>query len=128
MLERIMEEVKLLQKQYGGVEIEPNGKWISFKKFELPEGWNKEIIELLIIIPPGYPSTPPDNFFVPIGFRLKNGQQPSQYTEPHSHFGKEWGQFSYHIDGEWKPSKDILDGANLQTFMLKVLDRLKELN
>ena len=128
MIERRLQEIKLLQKKYGDLEYGQNGEWVLIKKFPLPSGWNKTETELLVLITAGYPSTPPDNFFVPIGFKLANGNPINAYTEPHPHRDRSWGQFSYHIDGEWKPGKEILDGDNLLTFMIKVEQRLGELN
>lgn len=127
MIERIMQEVELLQKQYGELEYDPNGSWVLFKKFKLPSGWHVNETELLVNIRSGYPSIPPDNFFVPAGFKLANGQKIDAYTEGnYVFFGRQWGQFSYHIDGEWKPSANILEGDNLMSFMLNVIKRLKE--
>lgn len=128
MIERILQEIKILQKQYGELEYDPDGSWILFKKFKLPPGWNREHTELLVNIPSGYPSTPPNNFYVPIGFKLTSGQKIDAYTEPHPFLNRQWGQFSYHIDGEWNPTENILEGDNLLSFMLKVHERLKEAN
>jgi len=128
MIERILQEIEILQKQYGELEHDPNGNWILIKEFKLPPGWYKEYTELLINIPSGYPSIPPDNFFVPTGFKLANGQKIDRYTEGYPFLGRQWGQFSYHIDGDWNPSENILDGHNLMSFMLKVLERLREAN
>lgn len=128
MIERILQEIQPLQNKYGALECGPNAEWILFKEFKLPPGWDREVTELLIIIPPGYPSTPPDNFFVPMGFKLASGAQVANYTEGPMYLEKQWGQFSYHIDGDWHPAADILGGDNLLSFTIKVLDRLKELN
>lgn len=128
MLERRLEEIELLRKRYGSIEHDPKVEWILFKEFRLPAGWNREMIELLIIIPPGYPTTPPDNFYVAPGLRLASGAEPTNFSKGVTHLGRQWDQFSYHIAGQWKPAASILHGDNLQTFMLKVIDRLKELN
>jgi len=87
---------------------------------------DREYTELLVIIPSGYPSIPPDNFFVPTGFKIASGKPIGNYSEPVAHINRQWGQFSYHLDGEWKPASNILDGDNLMSFMLKVNDRLEE--
>lgn len=128
MIERLLQEIEFLQKQYGELEHDPNISWILFKEFKLPLGWCKEYTELLIKIPSGYPSIPPDNFFVPTGFSLASGQSIGCCTPSGSFIDREWLQFSYHIDGEWNPSENVLEGDNLMSFMLKVLDRLKETN
>ena len=128
MLERILQEIELLRNEYGDLEYGPDGNWILFKKFKVPPGWNQKYTELLVNIPPGYPSTPPDNFFVPYGFKLASGQQTDAYTEAPLFLGRRWGQFSYHADGEWNPTENVFDGDNLLSFMLKVIDRLREAN
>jgi len=128
MIERLLQEVEILQKQYGELEHDPNVTWILFKEFKLPPGWYKECTELLIKVPSGYPSIPPDNFFVPAGFKLASGQSIDRCTPAPPFLDREWLQFSYHIEGEWNPSENILEGDNLMSFMLKVLERLKELN
>ena len=128
MIERLLQEVEILRKQYGELEYDPNVTWILFKEFKLPSGWYKEYIELLIKVPSGYPSIPPDNFFVPTGFKLASGQPIDRCTLVAPFLDKAWLQFSYHIDGEWNPSENILEGDNLMSFTLKVFDRLKEAN
>lgn len=129
MLDRRFQEIELLRKRYGSLEHGPNLEWILFKEFPLPAGWNRTTTPLLVLIPPGYPMTPPDNFYVPTGVRLASGAIPSNYSEGPSHLGREWGQFSLHAQKEhWKPTADLLDGDNLLTFMLVVECRLQEAN
>ena len=128
MIDRILQEIKLLQKQYGVVENDSDGKWVIIKNYQLPLGWNRNETDILINIPAGYPTTPPDNFFVPVGMKLENGSSINAYTESHMHWGKQWGQFSYHSTGDWSPSNEMLDGDTLLTFMLSVKKRLSEVN
>lgn len=129
MLERRLKEVDLLRQRYGDLEHGPNLEWIVFKAFNLPPGWNRARIRLLLILPPGYPMTPPDNFYVELGLRLSSGVGTANYSEPVSQLGQDWGQFSYHVDvGDWKASADILAGHNLLTFTIGVEKRLSELN
>lgn len=129
MLDRRLQEIELLRKKYGQLEHGENLDWVLFKQFPLPPGWNKTTTELLVLIPPGYPTTPPDNFYVPVGFRLVSGATQSNYSEGQSPPGPQWGQFSFHVKKEdWSPKADILEGDNLLTFMLAVEGRLKEAN
>lgn len=128
MIERRLQEIELLRKLYGPLEHGPETEWVLFKEFKLPPGWNRETTELFVLLPPAYPATPPDNFYVSTGFKTASGTQPGSYTESVTHIGRQWGQFSYHIDGEWRPAADIMQGDNLLTFMLKVMDRLREVN
>jgi len=128
MKERLLQEIQLLQKLYGEVECSPNLEWIIIKDFKLPAGWNRSSTELLILILPSYPATPPDNFYVTAGLKSINGNQIGNFSDPVTQIEKQWGQFSYHLDSEWHPAADIFNGDNLQTFVLKVIDRLKEVN
>lgn len=129
-LERRRREIDLLRKRYGEVEHGDNIDWILFKSFQLPPGWNRENTELLIVIPPGYPITPPDNFHVRNGLRIvaDGGERvPSNYSENQSVLGGNWAQFSFHAQA-WSPAPDSLEGDNLLTFILAVERRLGELN
>lgn len=129
MLERRLKEVELLRQHYGELEHGPNVEWIIFKDFRLPSGWNRTGTRLLVIVPPGYPMTPPDNFYVEPGLKLSSGAGTANYSETVSQLGQNWGQFSYHVEaGDWKASADILCGHNLLTFMIGVQKRLSELN
>ncbi len=130
MLEGRLAVIELLKKKYGEIESGPNLEWIILKEFKLPNGWNHNTTEILIKISPGYPITPPDNFYVPVGFRLKSGTMPQSYSETQNHLGRPWGVFSVHIHKEtWSPSADILSGDNLLTYIIVVVEkRLNEVN
>ena len=130
MLQRRLTEITLLEKKYGKIEHGPNLEWVLFREFRLKKGWNRDMTELLIIIPPGYPVTPPDNFYVPTGFRLESGAMPQSYSENQNHLERQWGVFSVHIQKEtWSPSADILSGNNLLTYLMVVVEkRLEEVN
>jgi len=126
LLDRRRQEIELLRRKYVSVTCSDSLDWIRFEGFNLPPGWNRNKTCVLVLVPAGYPVTPPDNFYVPIGLRTALGNPPSNYTESQSLLGEQWGQFSLHVDGEWKPSADHLQGDNLLTFMLGVERRLKE--
>lgn len=124
-LERRRVEIERLRQRYGPLEHGPQLDWIMFREFSLPPGWNREKTELLVIVPPGYPTTPPDNFFVRDGLRLADGSQPNNYSEGQSVLGGRWAQFSFHAQA-WDPRANPDDGDGLLTFLLAVEQRLKE--
>ena len=131
MMDRRKLEIELLREQYGELEVGPSLNYLIFFNFQLPEGWNKETTDLLVIIPGGYPMTPPDNFYVTPGLRTKQGAIPGSYSESQNHYDRDWGVFSMHIDGNsWSPlPNDLLKGSNLLTFMISVVEkRFSEVN
>jgi len=119
------QEIEALRLRYGEVEHGENLDWIIFKQFCMPHGWRQEEIELLIVIPPGYPATPPDNFYVRDGLRLADGAPPSNYSEGQNILGGRWAQFSFHAKS-WNPDPDREKGDSILTFMLAVEQRLGE--
>ncbi len=130
MLERLQREFELVQTEYGDVEIGPNLDWVLIKEWLLPTGWNKTATQVLVLIPPGYPITPPDNFYTDNELRLASGGQPGNSSPNIPHLGKSWLQFSYHVEPEdWKPHADLLKGHNLFTFLkVGIMRRLSETN
>jgi len=129
LLDRRRQEIELLRNKYGPLTYGESLDWVRFNEFPLSPGWNRIATSLLVFIPPGYPVTPPDNFYVASGLRTASENMPSNYSEGHSHLGEQWGQFSYHVEtGEWRPAVNSFEGDNLLTFMLGVERRLKEAN
>lgn len=126
-LERRKEEAEILKRKYGSLEHGPNLDWIKFNEFRLPPGWNRAAIEVLVLIPPGYPTTPPDNFYVRNGLRLADGRVPTNYSESQSVLGGSWAVFSFHSQG-WNGSNDYREGDSLLGFVVGVERRLQELN
>jgi hypothetical protein len=128
MVGRRKEELKLVQARYGDIEIGTQLEWLVINHWPLPNGWNKQETAVLVFIPPGYPVTPPDNFYADNDLRLANGNLPGNASPgQRSHLDKQWLQFSYHVErGDWHPHADLLQGHNLLTFLNGVEKRLKE--
>ena len=115
-------DMELLRKRYPRLECGQDLGWFRIGDFALPPGWNREATDLLVIVPPGYPATPPDNFFVRPGLRTAAGAPPGSYTDGRSVLGESWAQFSFHVEG-WSPGED-----SLETFVIAVGRRLRETN
>jgi hypothetical protein len=130
MFERRKQEIELLRKEYGHVDVSDNLEWIIIRHYPLKSGWNQTDTEVLVFIPPGYPNTPPDFFYTQNDLRLSNGNRlPDKTTANTQKLGKPWLQFSYHVEkADWNPHSDLLRGHNLLTFMEGVNQRLSEAN
>lgn len=128
MNERIREELEFVRRRFGELEYSPASSSVVVKHLMLPVGWDREETELLFLIPSGYPVTPPDNFYTDNALRLSSGGEPGSSPKDQSQLGGLWRMFSWHLDDEWRPHADPTRGDNLVTFLLKCLDRLKELS
>lgn len=125
MHERVKEEVDLLKEKYPNLQYDEELNWILIPEYQLPGRFNKGMTQLLWVIPPGYPQTAPDNFFVDGDLRLKDGGNPPSFNaNSNSSSGPapvsgNWGWFSWHPQ-QWRPAAEILKGDNLLTFVRTV--------
>lgn len=125
MSERIKRELTLVAAAYGELEMDPDHRWFVIKEWPLVPGWNKERVQVLILIPPGYAVTSPDNFYTEPDLAVKGGAQPGSTSAAQPINGKQWLQFSYHMEAsDWQPE----NGHNLLTFLGGVDRRLREVN
>ncbi len=127
MYERVRQEIELLQPRFSNLQYGEQLNWVHIPEYPLPDLYNKSRTNLLWIIPPGYPQTAPDDFFVDGDLRLKNGDNPPGFNiGPNSSSGQapipgNWGWFSWHPQqGKWKPAAEIEKGDNLITFLRSV--------
>jgi hypothetical protein len=127
MIERRNSEFNLVTGIYGELEIATDLSWFVVKSWRLPAGWNKYETALLVQIPPGYPVTPPDNFYTDPDLLLGNGGQPGNSSAGQSLVGRQGRMFSYHVEsGDWQPHAEPSKGHNLLTFLEGVIKRLLE--
>lgn len=132
MLERREREIELVEARFGELEIADDYSWFTIRRYELPTGWNKTATQILVLLPPGYPETPPDNFYADLDLRLagEGDRRAEGGTDGPTHEGRQWQQFSWHFvdPTEWQPHTEIERGHNLLTFMDGVVQRLSELS
>ena len=125
MTERIKRELALVQSAYGEVEVDLELRWFVIRQWALVAGWNKKHTRLLVLIPPGYAVTAPDNFFTEPDLAVNGGGVPGSTSGPVQHAGQTWLQFSYHLEaGEWQPE----NGHNFLTFLAGVARRFQEVS
>lgn len=104
------------------------GSWVVVHDFPLPKGYNYETTDVLILLPPNYPQTPPDWFYVDYNLRLADGREP-QHVFNNMEFGMVhdpnrrdhrdippqmmgWTACCLHIR-EWKPKTNPTEGHSL---------------
>src|SRR2546428_8691138 len=113
MHSRVLEEIKLLHRQHPDLRHGDQLDWVLVPELVLPAGrFNKERTKVMFRIPVGYPQTGPDNFFVDLDLRLRDGSTPPAFN-PNSNSGSgaapvagDWGWFSWHPQF-WRPAADI---------------------
>ena len=120
-------ELEFLRHRYGEVQAGENMDWVLVKNVSLPQGWNRPTTDILVLIPPGYPSTPPDNCYVPERLALSGGGNAEGYGDGHGVLNGSWGRFSLHAE-RWRAHANVEDGDNLLTCLLAFEKRLNEVN
>ncbi|MFJ4539375.1 E2/UBC family protein [Streptomyces tibetensis] len=123
---RLQYEAHFLGRKYGTVQIDrQDGTWVHIKNFEIPPGWNKKSVQLLIDIPhgtPGYPSVTPQWFWTDQDLRTSDGLPINHFFVAESSFNdakyvrKGWGHFCIHLHA-WHPSVDISKGHSLVSYL-----------
>ncbi len=129
MRERIERELELVERRHGALERAPDLSWILIECWPLPSGWSAAATGLLLLIPAGYPATPPDNFAIETGITAPGDVSPNDLSGEVEQAGRRWMQFSWHVtEGEqgWKPHAEVEKGDNLLSFLLGVQARLEE--
>ena len=91
----------------------PNGGvLIEIAKYKV-QGWNRPTVNILFLVPPGYPAGQPDCFWVePSGLRLADGSTPKNTSDGNQIPGdlkpdRSTTWFSWHVQS-WNPSQDTL--------------------
>lgn len=108
------------------MEALPNGSYlITVPDIDIGAGWNRNTANVIFVAPPGYPTAPPDCFWVtPTEFRLQGGATPQASNDSNpipgdTNPGRRTTWFSWHLQG-WDPNRD-----SLQTFFKVIMNRLK---
>ena len=133
-LRRIHLEVLALAAQFGTVDFDDvTGTWVLLPNFPLPPGWNRASTRLMIYLPPAYPETPPQHFYLDRGLRDGLGRAPAHYFEGTSgRIGPDSGLACYCLHsqvgsaGGWSPSADLRRGDSLLTYVEVILAVLTE--
>lgn len=105
-------------------EPQPAGTWsgVIITGYVLPAGFDRDRTDLLVRLPPGFPDSAPDNFWVDP--RIKNsrtGVEPQNANGTERHRDRDWQFFSRHLATPWRPGID-----DLRTWLAAIRRRLEE--
>lgn len=124
MLDLVKEHIERAKKDYKSLQFseKPDGSiYICIPDYILPEKWKNikdesNKVELLIILPVGYPSSKPDGFDTDVNLRVNNGVKPTQGCGERQIDGKQWLHFC------WQPQEWNHDRENLWRY-IKLCER-----
>lgn len=98
-----------LAAHWPGHRLEQDGGQVAvvLPGFQLPAAFQPQRVELLLLIPFGYPDTQLDMFWVDPSVTLCGA--PPQATGAEVRLGRPWQRFSRHLpQGAWRPGVDGL--------------------
>lgn len=110
MLPSVEEQIGELQKRFPNSNItkNPDGSFfVEVTGVQLPVGWSKVSTNLLLLVPPGYPTTRPNGFETDPDLRLQNNVMPAG-TGQSSHLGRSWLHFCWQPGLPWDNNTDSL--------------------
>lgn len=81
---------------------------LRIQNYPLPAQYNIRSVELLIIIPAGYPNAQLDMFYTKPDVKLLNGNWPLKADVHETHNGQVWQRWSRHINSGWRVGVDSL--------------------
>lgn len=125
--ERLDREEPLLLKAFPRAQLNRESNTVILSRHRLPPGWSHDVTDVLIEFPASYPAGCPDNVCARPDLTLANGQMPANGQGIQAHAGREWLQFSWHIEaGDWAPTEDPSEGSSLVTYLIGALTRFDE--
>jgi hypothetical protein len=90
------------------VSVEGNQVLVLIQNYEFPSGFSPRVVELLLVLPFGFPETQPDMFWVLPQVTLSGGV-PANADQVGQYLGRSWQRFSRHLlPGAWRAGVDDL--------------------
>ena len=104
MNELLALHVAQLKQEGYSIEVTPDGSgdqaryFVVFKDYPLPNGyWNRDRVDMLVIVPGAYPNPKLDMFYVYPKILLTDGIEPQAGNIEESYMGRSWQRFSWHL-------------------------------
>jgi hypothetical protein len=101
------------------ITTEDNQVVVVLPGFCLPEGFEPRTVEMLLMLPFGFPETPPDMFWVSPRVTLR-GAPPQTAELTQQIIGRAWQRFSRHLPaGAWRPGDNLKSWVTMINTMLQ---------
>lgn len=117
-LERIRHEAAYAAAYFSSnrsVCVDPDGSWVMIENFPLPAGYNYQETSILILLPPDYPLSVRDWFYLDPGLERLDGKPLPHYRfAGHDLEAAGWKAGCLHIRS-WRPAENFWDGHCLLT-------------
>ena len=127
---RILQEILLIAPQFSEVIYDDElYRWVILPDYPLPAKWAERQAALLIVLPEGYPVTPPIGFYLNRKFRLKDGRRDPHLLSFSAHGAPDlaasgWKWYCVQVleaeRGGWQASADFRKRDNLQSLLTLV--------
>lgn len=92
------------------MRVEGGMTCVVFPGWKLPDGYDRQQVDLLVRLPTGYPDLPPDMWWFDPPVRLSTGAAVPATEATEQHLGRTWQRWSRHFQpGQWKSGIDGLE-------------------
>ena len=83
---------------------------VTLPQWPLPKGFDRDVSDLLVRLPPGYPDTPPDMWWFSPAVLRSDGRALPNTNVIERYLGRSWQRWSRHFSsGQWKSGIDGLE-------------------
>jgi hypothetical protein len=112
-IEQQTQELKQLYPDAAVMKQPSGAHLVEVRKYQMPNGWNRKVVTLIFLAPPGFPAAQPDCFWVeaeePGPIRLANNATPqgTNDSNPIPGLGPRGTWFSWHLQ-HWDPNTGTL--------------------
>ena len=83
---------------------------VVLREWPLPSGFDRDTVDLLLRLNPGYPDVPPDMWWFSPSVHLNDGNSLPSTTVVSNYLGRSWQRWSRHFrKGQWQSGVDGLE-------------------
>ena len=92
------------------ISVDSGMTCVVMPRWPLPSGFDRDVVDLLIRLSPGYPDVPPDMWWFSPPVHLENGKALPATSVIETYLGRRWQRWSRHFsNGQWQSGVDGLE-------------------